>query len=43
MIGQQERATVKEISGETVVLDFNSPMAGKTLVFEITLKDIANK
>lgn len=33
-------ATVKEVNGDTVVMDYNSPMAGKTLVFEITLRSI---
>lgn len=33
-------ATVKAISGDTVIMDYNSPLAGKTLVFTITLKSI---
>lgn len=33
-------ATVKAVSGDSVIMDYNSPMAGKTLVFEITLKEI---
>lgn len=35
-------ATVKEVSGDTVVMDYNSPFAGKTLKFEITVKEIKN-
>ena len=33
-------ATVIAISGDTVTLDANHPMAGKILNFEITLKEI---
>lgn len=33
-------ATVKEINGDMVVMDFNPPLAGKTLTFEITLREI---
>lgn len=33
-------ATVKAISGDTIIMDYNSPMAGKTLVFDITLVQI---
>lgn len=33
-------ATVKSISGETVIMDYNSPLAGKVLIFTITLKNI---
>lgn len=33
-------ATVKEISGDMVIMDFNHPLAGKTLTFEITVKEI---
>ncbi|MDP2653482.1 MAG: peptidylprolyl isomerase [Candidatus Omnitrophota bacterium] len=35
--GQQVPAIVQEIKGDTVVLDFNHPMAGKQLVFDITV------
>jgi FKBP-type peptidyl-prolyl cis-trans isomerase 2 len=32
--------TVKEILENEVIVDANHPMAGKTLIFEITLKSI---
>ena len=35
-------AIVKAVEGDNVVMDYNSPMAGKTLNFEITLKEIKN-
>lgn len=34
-------AVVKSIEGDVIMMDYNSPMAGKTLVFEITLRSIA--
>lgn len=33
-------AVVKSISGDMVIMDYNSPLAGKTLIFTITLKSI---
>ncbi len=36
-------AVVTAISGNMVTMDYNSPMAGKTLVFEITLRQIEDK
>jgi FKBP-type peptidyl-prolyl cis-trans isomerase SlyD len=38
--GQPIRARVHEIKEKTVVLDFNHPMAGKTLTFEVKVLDI---
>lgn len=31
---------VKEIKGDTVVVDFNHPMAGKTLYYELTVREV---
>jgi FKBP-type peptidyl-prolyl cis-trans isomerase SlyD len=31
---------VKEVKNDTVVLDFNHPLAGKTLVFDVTVLDV---
>lgn len=36
-------AVVKAISGDSIIMDYNSPLAGKTLIFDITLVDIKNK
>jgi FKBP-type peptidyl-prolyl cis-trans isomerase SlyD len=38
--GQPVRARVAEIKGEKVVLDFNHPLAGKTLYFQVKVLDI---
>jgi FKBP-type peptidyl-prolyl cis-trans isomerase SlyD len=38
--GQPIRARVHQIKEKTVVLDFNHPMAGKTLIFEVKVLDI---
>ncbi len=38
--GQSRPIRVHEIKDETVVLDMNHPLAGKTLVFEVVIMDI---
>jgi len=38
--GQRVPATVAEVTGDSVVLDFNHPLAGSDLTFEITLVEI---
>ncbi|MBP5429919.1 MAG: peptidylprolyl isomerase [Elusimicrobiaceae bacterium] len=38
--GHTFRAVVKEITDTEVVLDFNHPLAGKTLTFDIEIKEI---
>ena len=38
--GNPIRAVVKEVKGANVVLDFNHPLAGKTLVFDIKVLSI---
>ncbi len=35
--GETMRGTIKELREDTVVLDFNHPLAGKTLIFDLTL------
>lgn len=35
-------ATVKEIKGDNVIMDYNPPLAGKQLIFTITVKAIKN-
>lgn len=38
--GQRVPATVAEVNADTVVLDFNHPLAGKNLTFELTLVEV---
>ncbi len=38
--GHTFRAVVKEITDKEVVLDFNHPLAGKELTFEVEIKEI---
>ena len=38
--GQHMMGVVKEVKDEAVVMDFNSPMAGKTLNFDVTVVDV---
>ena len=38
--GQPMMGVVKEVKEESVVMDFNHPMAGKTLNFEVTVVDV---
>lgn len=38
--GHTFRAVVKEITDTEVVLDFNHPLAGKTLTFDVEIKEI---
>jgi FKBP-type peptidyl-prolyl cis-trans isomerase SlyD len=38
--GSTVQVTVKEIREESVIIDFNHPLAGKTLLFNVTIKNI---
>lgn len=38
--GQTVQVTVKEIGGETVKIDFNHPLAGKALMFSVTVNNV---
>ena len=38
--GQTVQVTVKEIKDESVVVDFNHPLAGKDLMFTVTLNNV---
>jgi peptidylprolyl isomerase len=40
--GQSSLATVTHVSQTTVTLDFNHPLAGKNLIFEVTLLEIVS-
>ena len=35
--------TITEVKPETIILDANHPLAGKELIFEITLNEIMNE
>ena len=39
--GQRVNAMIVEVDGEMATLDFNHPLAGKDLTFELTLVEIA--
>lgn len=39
--GQRVNAMIVEVDAETATLDFNHPLAGKDLTFELTLVEIA--
>lgn len=36
----REQGTITQVLGRTAIIDFNPPLAGKTLVFEVTVKGI---
>jgi FKBP-type peptidyl-prolyl cis-trans isomerase SlyD len=38
--GEARPVTVKEIKDSTVVLDFNHPLAGKTLIFDVKVLEV---
>lgn len=38
--GQQQRVIIREIKGSTAFIDYNHPLAGKALVFAITILDV---
>ena len=39
----QMPVTIKEIKDETLIMDFNSPLAGKTLIFDIEVLEVSEK
>ena len=41
--GRVFRTTVKEIKEKTILLDFNHPLAGKTLVFDVKILGVKDK
>jgi len=38
--GGTTQVTVKEIGAETITIDFNHPLAGKTLMFTVTINNV---
>ena len=38
--GGTVQVTVKEIAAETIIIDFNHPLAGKSLMFSVTINNI---
>lgn len=38
--GGTVQVTVKEMKGETIVIDFNHPLAGKTLMFSVAINNV---
>jgi FKBP-type peptidyl-prolyl cis-trans isomerase SlyD len=38
--GDETDILIKEVKKDTVVLDFNDPMAGKTLHFDVTVREV---
>jgi FKBP-type peptidyl-prolyl cis-trans isomerase SlyD len=38
--GNQQQFVIKKIEGDDVTIDFNHPLAGKTLTFEVELVDV---
>lgn len=38
--GRPQRLTVQKIEGETATLDFNHPLAGKTLIFDVKVLEV---
>ncbi len=36
----RERGVITQVLGRTVVIDFNNPLAGKTLVFDVTIREV---
>jgi len=39
--GHEERVPVMEVRKDTLLLDFNHPLAGKTLAIDVTIVDVA--
>jgi FKBP-type peptidyl-prolyl cis-trans isomerase 2 len=40
--GQQARATISEVTADSVTLDMNHPLAGKALTFKIQITEITH-